>query len=332
MTVSASECGLPAKVSSSALNFAVSAACGGARACTLRAVKHETRTVRTGDGIDLFVETWHPSGDPKFVVVLSHGGAEHVGRYAHVAERLAASGGLVFGNDHRGQGKSGGPPGHIDNFAVDAADFLRVCDKTIDALPANQRPDQLPWFFYGHSMGGLVVLTYLCLYPDELPLRGAVVSSPLLGLAMRIPAIKRLGGEILFRVAPKLGVPSGMPSSAVSRDPEVVHAFETDPRRRPNYSPGWLKAMEAAVARVESVGPRIRTPMLVCAGTADRICDHHKTVAFFDRLREPDKNDQTLQLFEGCFHELHNEVAEDRERFLAVVEGWLLERLAQSSR
>ncbi|MCJ7756453.1 MAG: alpha/beta hydrolase, partial [Thermoanaerobaculales bacterium] len=59
---------------------------------------------------------WPSEKDPERIVIIVHGYAEHGGRYAHVAERLAARGAIVCAPDHIGHGKSGGERALIADF------------------------------------------------------------------------------------------------------------------------------------------------------------------------------------------------------------------------
>src|SRR3546814_15701449 len=59
-----------------------------------------------GSGASLAVTRWRPPGDPKAVVLLAHGYAEHAGRYDPVAARLTAAGYAVYAVDHWGHGRS----------------------------------------------------------------------------------------------------------------------------------------------------------------------------------------------------------------------------------
>jgi alpha-beta hydrolase superfamily lysophospholipase len=48
---------------------------------------------------DIALHEW-PSQDPRHLVILAHGDAEHLGRYDHVAEFLTGRGAAVAGPDH----------------------------------------------------------------------------------------------------------------------------------------------------------------------------------------------------------------------------------------
>ena len=130
-------------------------------------MEHTTRQVPSSD-VRLHVEQWLPEGPPKFAVCISHGAAEHISRYARVAGWFAERGGMTFGADHRGQGKSGGPAGHVESFHVYADDLGSVVRSQTELAPAEARPDKIPWFLFGHSMGGLIVLDVALRTPDGL--------------------------------------------------------------------------------------------------------------------------------------------------------------------
>jgi len=67
-------------------------------------------TLRARDGTSLYWKAWLPEGTPRAVVHLIHGYAEHIDRYGNVVNELVPAGYAVFGNDHRGHGRSAGRP------------------------------------------------------------------------------------------------------------------------------------------------------------------------------------------------------------------------------
>ena len=52
------------------------------------------------------VKQCSPDGEPKAIVQIAHGIAEHVDRYTEFMEYLASNGYLAVANDHLGHGKS----------------------------------------------------------------------------------------------------------------------------------------------------------------------------------------------------------------------------------
>jgi alpha-beta hydrolase superfamily lysophospholipase len=291
-------------------------------------VEHRESYVEASDRISLHVDTWEPDGEVRFVVAISHGHSEHMGRWAPVAERLACSGGLVFGPDHRGEGRSQGLRGHVDGFETYAADFLRVMRVAADGMPAGGQPGSRPWFLLGHSMGGLIALIYLLEHQRELPLRGTIVSSPLLSLTQKPGALADLMGTVAGRVLPTFSQRTGGLEERISRDPEVVARYAADPRRTRVVTAGWYVAMKRAAARVAREVQRLELPMLWYAGTGDLICDYSVTRRVFGRLAEARENDQRFETFDGYYHECHNEPPELREPVLRLVEKWIEDRVA----
>jgi len=275
----------------------------------------------------LHVEQWAPEGPPKFVVCMSHGAAEHMSRYGRVAGWFAERGGLTFGADHRGQGSSGGPHGHVESFSVYGEDLHAVVTSQIEALPAESRPGKIPWFLFGHSMGGLIALTYLLDHRGRHPFDGAIISAPLLGLTLKVPPLKLKVGQLAAKFLPRLTLPSGLPASAISRDPAEVELYSNDRRRVDKVSARWFAAMNAAIVRVSADAPRLDLPMLWYVGTGDRVCDPIATRTLFDRFPEAGARGQSLRSFDGYYHELHNEPELLRQPIKEMLLNWIDQRL-----
>lgn len=287
----------------------------------------EVFPVRAADGISLHVEAWRPTGTPRFVVVVAHGGAEHVSRYQDLAQQFTELGGLVFGPDHRGQGRSGGPSGHVESFENYAADLLVVMRQGIERFGAELGPDKIPWFLFGHSMGGLISLTYLLDHEKALPLRGVMISAPLLGLAMKVPGVKRAAAKVLNVLAPQLAIDAGIPAEYICRDAEEVERYANDDRRQRGVTPRWADAMDRAIARVSSGAKKIESDLLVYVGSGDLICDHKETLKIFGHLGSQGDARQRLHVFDGYYHELHNEPADLRAPVYALLREFVADRV-----
>ncbi len=287
-------------------------------------MKHERFEIETPDGIALRVESWTPQ-EVRCVVVVSHGAGEHIGRYARLAEALESIGALVLGPDHRGQGESGGKPGHIESFDQYGQDLMHVMNTFAQDHRAFSMT-AVPWFIFGHSMGGLITLNAAVAgkLPEEL--RGMVISSPLLRLAMQPPALKVFLGNVAAWLAPGVTLPSGLEPADVSRDEEEVARYAEDTRRVDVVSARWFQKMKEASARVLQSMADVRTPLLWIVGTGDKICDHTASLEAFSALSAPEDDDQSLQSFEGYYHELHNEPAALRAPVFDTIRTWIAAR------
>lgn len=111
---------------------------------------------------------WRPEGEPKAIVQLVHGIAEHIERYAPFAEFLATNGFLVAGHDHLGHGKSVNSEDEYGFFGETAGWELAVADiRTLNRLLREKQPGT-PFFMLGHSMGSFLARTYIIKFPGEL--------------------------------------------------------------------------------------------------------------------------------------------------------------------
>ena len=105
----------------------------------------------------------------------------------------------------------------------------------------------------------------------------------------------------------------------ISHDPAVVRAYREDPLVHQGKLPARTVAEIATTIETFADGvPALRLPMLVMAGTGDRIVPPSGSVVLHDRAGSPDR---TLRLYEGLYHELFNEP--ERRVVLGDVAAWL---------
>ncbi|MCB0084585.1 MAG: lysophospholipase [Caldilineaceae bacterium] len=214
-----------------------------------------------GDGLDLFAQTWR-AAQPKAVVALVHGIAEHSSRYRHTGEFLAQRGYTVFTFDLRGHGRSPGKRilfQHMDEHSEDVATFLAW---------VRAQSAVLPLFLFGHSMGGLIV-TYFVLTKKP-SLRGVLLSAPAIQLDNVSPHLLMIG-RMVAKVTPALPLRQ-LEFAAISRDPAVLEANKNDPLIYHGGIPATTGlAMARAVAYVQAHMDQFQLPLLVMHGPADRM-------------------------------------------------------------
>jgi acylglycerol lipase len=260
-------------------------------------------------GVEIYWQCWLPSGgELDAIVLLAHGGAEHSGRYGWVAEQLVARGYGVYAIDHRGHGRSGGPRAYVDRLANTSTDLHQLSDL------ARERHPGAPLFLLGHSMGGLVALDYACRYQDELA--GLVLSAPL--AVLKVNGAARLVSRALSRIAPRLPVYK-IDGTTVSRDPEVVRAYDSDPLNHRGMLPArTIGEFTETTAELPERLAALRLPILTIYGTGDRLVDTGGS-ALVESCSG--SNDCTVRRYDGLYHELLNEP--EREQVLADIADWL---------
>ncbi len=264
---------------------------------------------QASDGLQLFAQTWQPEAEARAVVCLVHGLGEHSGRYAHLAAALTGADYALLAFDLRGHGQSGGQRGHAPSYEVLLDDIARLLDEA-----AQRFPDR-PRFLYGHSLGGALALNYALRRRPQLA--GVIATSPLLLPAFEPPAWKVSLGRIMYSLWPTLSLSNEVNPHHLAHDPAVAHAYVDDPlvhnRVSARLGIDMLQASQWALAHAAE----FPLPLLLMHGGADPITSPDASRQFAERT----PGDCTFKLWEGLYHEIHNE-PEQQEVFKFVV-AWL---------
>lgn len=254
-------------------------------------LKHADR-----DGPSLYFHATTPE-EPRVVVGLLHGYAEHGKRYAHVADAWAERGIATVAIDLRGHGRAEGRRGHcarFQEFLDDGAELTRL---------VRERAPEVPAVLFGHSFGGLVAASIAIARPA--PWRAIALSGPFFGVASKVPLAKRLAGRVATRVAPTLAIPTGLSGKDVTHDAARGRAYDEDPLVFKTATARWFSETEAAQEQAIARAASLTLPMLLVIGLADHVVSVARARAFFDAAGSSDK---TWDGREGLFHEVLNEV------------------------
>ena len=271
-------------------------------------------TLRTADGLALVAEH-HLRPGCRAVVVIVHGYAEHVGRYAELLAALDAAGYECHLLDLRGHGRSSGVRGHVRRFGEYLDDLDLFLERIAEVRP--QEPGRTPpRILIGHSLGGLISLQYVLRRPDAFA--ALAVSSPFLRPRMKLPRLKVRMASIASRLTPALLMQSDLQTRWLSHDPAVVAAYEADPLVFKTVKPRWFFEARRAQQEVFERAGEIRLPALVLLGSADPIADPETSHQVYERLGSADKH---LEIYEGFLHEILNEV--ERARVVRDLLAWL---------
>jgi alpha-beta hydrolase superfamily lysophospholipase len=266
-------------------------------------------TLKSKDGLTLAGRQWTPAAAPRGVVCLVHGIGEHVGRYAHVAAALNQAGYAMLGYDLRGHGRSEGPRGFTPSYDAYLDD--------IDLLMGEARtrfPDK-PIFLYGHSLGGNLVLNYGLRRKPVLA--GVVASSPQLRLAFAPPAWKTTIGRLMLNLWPSMVMANGLDVQNLSHDSTVVRAYTSDPLVHDRVTPRLgIGAIDSGLWLLDHA-TEFTLPLLIFHGSQDRLTSPDASRAFASRV----KGDCTFKLWDGLYHETHNEP--EKAEVLGLMVRWI---------
>lgn len=102
-----------------------------------------------------------PQSNPRGVFVLSHGMAEHIGRYQWLISKLNDDGYHVISKDHRGHGKNI-KNGELPGFFAKNNGWIKVRDDLSDIInEAKNIYPTIPCYLLAHSMGSWIALSLL---------------------------------------------------------------------------------------------------------------------------------------------------------------------------
>ena len=79
-------------------------------------MKHQEGFFKGVRGANIFFQGWLPESEPRAVLLVVHGLAEHSGRYGNLVNHFVPLGYAVHGIDHLGHGKSDGTRVYVKRF------------------------------------------------------------------------------------------------------------------------------------------------------------------------------------------------------------------------
>ena len=278
----------------------------------------------TGAG-RIFCRIWSPEGEPKAILQIVHGIAEHVGRYDDFARFLTAHGCLVAAEDHMGHGRSIGPDGTQGYFTggwdAAVADSLQLQQQLRSTYP------DVPCFLLGHSMGSFMARTMLFRRPDS-GIRAAIISgtgwqpAPMLsaGLALCALEARRRGekrtspliNKLIFGSYNKKFSPNRTPYDWICSDPASVDRYAADPLCGFDATVGLARDLLTGIRMIQQPANLARMkkdlPVWFFAGQEDPVGNMGKgvrqAVAAFEKAG---MRNVTCTLYPGR-HEMLNEV------------------------
>lgn len=303
-------------------------------------VESSNFTVTAADGAELFVRRWRPSAPPRLVIQISHGLAEHGGRYARLAEALTRAGHVVYANDHRGHGRTAPSPAALGFFAPSRGWARCVEDLwQINRQIAVEQPG-VPIVLLGHSMGALLCQDFIAQHGDILA--GVVLAGssgkppPMAAVGKVIARLERLrlGRRGRSRLLDRLGFgdfnkqfePARTKRDWLSRDPVEVDRYIADPLCGfVATTQLWIDLL-GGMSRIArpSLHARIpkNLPIRLIAGGRDPVTGNLKALEqLMGAYRAAGLNRLSHCFYAGARHELFNET--NRDEVTADLIAWL---------
>ena len=289
-----------------------------------------------------------PEGKPKAVVQIVHGIAEYIERYDRFMLFLAENGYVAVGNDHLGHGKTAARLDERGIFAEkDGWTYVVEDLKTLHDQVHDDYPD-IPYIFFGHSMGSFLTRTFIILYPelyDAAILSGTGHQSALLvngGLAAAelITAIKgpHASGQTLNDMAfgsycKKIENPR-TPFDWLSRDSETVDRYIADPLCgfvcKCSLYRDMMKGLKFLTNQKNIEKMNLDAPVYFMSGAEDPVGDWSAGVEkAYKAFCKAGLKDVMIRLYPGGRHEMLNEI--NYEEVQQDILNWLNEKVEKLS-
>lgn len=275
---------------------------------------HSTDTIESSTGCVLFTQRWKPKTKARAVFVIAHGLTEHSDRYLPLVEHFVEKGVCVYALDHEGHGRSEGQRAYIRRFD----DYVESLNTLVD-IAQKENPGKKV-FLIGHSMGGAISVNYLLKYQDKLA--GCFLSGAALSVGKVIGPVQQQILKWFSLVLPKTPLIK-IEGEAVSRNPEVVEAYENDPLvYRGKATARLLAEIVKGAKRGLARASEITLPMMILHGEDDRLATPDGSEALFDKISSRDK---TLIIYPELYHEIFLE--DEKYEVFADMEEWLEKHL-----
>ncbi len=266
------------------------------------------------DGLSIYFQGWQADTEQKGIICLVHGLGEYSGRYSGWADWSNQAGYSFLSYDLRGHGRSGGNRGHVSSFE----DYLKDTDLLLDE--AKNRYPALPCFLYGHSLGAIIVASYVLHRKPQV--NGVVLSGLVIKTSLQEQKGKILLAKIMGTINPKFTMDSGLDPATISKDPEVVLKYKNDPLVHHQVTAGFGKSSISEIDWLNQHVAEWTLPVLVIHGELDKLGYADGSREFAVKIN----GDCTLKIWQGLLHEVHNE-PENKEVF-EFVRQWLDNHLA----
>lgn len=281
--------------------------------------------LKSFDGKKIYIHEWTEVENPKGVVQIVHGMAEHAGRYEAYARYLNEHGYIVVADDHRGHGKTDPKTlGYAKRNMFEGT----VKDEGVIARYYQKQYPGLSYFLFGFSYGSFIVQTCIARFGDILD--GAVIAGSnhkkdddvKLGSFVSTLKCMIFGGKRPAKLIEKLSfgeyAKQFKDGQWLSTDAANNAAYAADPLSgftcSYHFYRNFFKGLKKLYTRDYKEKLPKTLPLMVVSGRNDPVGEMGegaKRLALYYR-EEAGMPQTELRLFEGSRHEFLNE-SEGRE-------------------
>lgn len=296
------------------------------------------------EGQKIYAKKWRNGTVEKFkgIIQLVHGMQEHIGRYDEFATLLSNCGYLVVGHDHLGHGNTVETQEDMGYFAKEKGWEHLVEDIHLLQNTIQQEYPGIPYFIMGHSMGSLLVRTYLSQYQDKLA--GAIISGTsgqktglfigilLTKIIMLVKGEKYRSTLLEYLITGSFNKkfkPNRTKADWTTRDVAKVDEYQKDPKCGENFTAKAYQDLLRGtyyLAKQKNIENTLNIPILIFSGDKDPVGENSKgVIRVYHMLEKAGIKDLTIRLFKDGRHEMLNEI--NKEEVFYFILDWIEEKI-----
>jgi len=272
-----------------------------------------TEELTTADACKLFLRSWKT--DSSQVLLILHGLGGQSSWYIDMGNVLSSRGISVYAMDHRGFGRSGGLPGHIDDYHTYVEDIRFVVTEI------RRRHPEAAIYMLGHSMGSIFATYFAAKYGSMLT--GVLFLNPWIENTSSVSLLTILaivlGG--IFKSRRYWQLAGG--TETMTTNAEAIRMLQADSFwRRSETASFWVQILLMRLA-VLGKAKDVTIPAFVMQAEADRSVVSAATRKFYETLASSDK---TWKTYPNYDHD--SEFEQDRSLLDTDLVTWIGEHAA----
>ncbi|NBI06981.1 alpha/beta hydrolase [Senegalia massiliensis] len=304
-------------------------------------MKNNGTFIKGKDDFPIYLYTWNRVNEPKGVVQIFHGMAEHAARYNDFAKHLNREGYIVYASDHRGHGKTAKGVDNLGNIGEDGFSNI-VHDGYIINRMIKKSYSNLPIILLGHSFGSFISQEYIIKYGESID--GLILSG-----SAKMEGIPIKLGQIISTIQKKIYDDKNKANlidkasfgnfnkkikhpiskfSWLTRDEEQVEKYDEDPLCGTIFPIIYYYYFFDGLSklyikeRLENIPKNL--PIFIFSGDKDPVGGYGKQVKkLYETYKDIGIKNVNIKLYPGGRHEMLNEI--NRKEVYNHITDWIKE-------